>query len=399
MPQYTYSPAAVLVETTGEFAVGAIGALRPASGGDAVPIWDLNDSALPSVVVGPKGAHQAFKADIPSGILDFGSVMLPAVSDEARVAGLDAQTEAAQAVVIAQNAESASSAAVAAAASKYAKPGTGIPETDLSAAVQTKLNDGGTGGGTGPTSELSAGTGITLTAGTGTVTVAISQSILNRITALEAGGGGGTTPTTAFTHTSEGASLTTEWTSETDTANQLSLSTAAAAIHQGAKGIAIVNTAATPAFVTKSGLTTTGTTWRYDFWVKAATGWGVGDTFNDMILCQLADGTGNLLNIWLDGARRITAEVEFPAFTRFADRVSPLTVDTWTKMSLRFTGGGTASGAIEVLKSDAVIATAATRSFTGRWRPTTIKLGAVEYKGTAVTPAGTLYLDDGVVTS
>lgn len=46
----------------------------------------------------------------------------------------------------AQNAKTAADSAQASADSKYAKPATGIPETDLSAEVQTKLNASGGGG-------------------------------------------------------------------------------------------------------------------------------------------------------------------------------------------------------------------------------------------------------------
>lgn len=94
MPAYTFSPAPVLVETTGEFAIGATGVLRPTEGGDPVQVYDLNGSPLPSVAVGLKGAHQAFKADIPHGTLDFGSVLLPTISLEALTAALTAQQTA-----------------------------------------------------------------------------------------------------------------------------------------------------------------------------------------------------------------------------------------------------------------------------------------------------------------
>lgn len=114
MPDFVYSPAPVLVEATGNFAIGSTGVLRPAEGGAPVQVWDLNESPLASVIVGPKGAHQAFKADIAHGVLDFGSVMLPAISDEAKASALTVQ-EAAQGA--ATSAESAASAAAAAAAS------------------------------------------------------------------------------------------------------------------------------------------------------------------------------------------------------------------------------------------------------------------------------------------
>lgn len=92
MPDFTFAPAPVLVEETGEFAIGATGVLRSTQDGQAVQMYDLNGSPLPSILVGPKGAHQAFKADIPNGVLDFGSVQVTKISDEAQVAALEAVT-------------------------------------------------------------------------------------------------------------------------------------------------------------------------------------------------------------------------------------------------------------------------------------------------------------------
>jgi hypothetical protein len=88
MPTYTYAPAPVLVESTGEFAINATGVLRATDGGDPVQVFDLNGSPLPSVLVGPKGAHQAFTAELSDGVLDFGSVLLPAISLETQRAAL-----------------------------------------------------------------------------------------------------------------------------------------------------------------------------------------------------------------------------------------------------------------------------------------------------------------------
>lgn len=115
MPTYTYGPAPVLVEATGEFAIGATGVLRPLNGGEPVPIYDLNDSPIATILVGPKGGHQAFKADIASGLLDFGSVLLPRSSkqvEEAIVAQVDIATDA----LVVANAASATAASAAATA-------------------------------------------------------------------------------------------------------------------------------------------------------------------------------------------------------------------------------------------------------------------------------------------
>lgn len=104
MPDFTFAPAPVLVETTGEFAIGATGVLRATEGGDPVQVYDLNDSPLPSITVGPKGAHQAFKADISDGVLDFESVLLPSQSLESQRAGLEAKALATAAAANAQTA-------------------------------------------------------------------------------------------------------------------------------------------------------------------------------------------------------------------------------------------------------------------------------------------------------
>ena len=93
MAAYTFGPAPVLVEATGEFAIGATGVLRESAGGAEIPIFDLNDSPLSSILVGPKGAHQAFKSDVASGVLDFGSVELPTISLEALTAALTVQAQ------------------------------------------------------------------------------------------------------------------------------------------------------------------------------------------------------------------------------------------------------------------------------------------------------------------
>jgi hypothetical protein len=52
---YTFSPAVVVVESTGVLAIGATGVLRPPDGGASVPVYDLNDSLIPNVAVGPLG--------------------------------------------------------------------------------------------------------------------------------------------------------------------------------------------------------------------------------------------------------------------------------------------------------------------------------------------------------
>lgn len=102
MAAYTFPSAPVLVEATGEFAIGATGVLRAVSGGLAVQVYDLNDSPISTVLVGPKGGHAPFKADIPYGVLDFGSTQLVAVSAEALNAAIDVSVVADQARTDAQ---------------------------------------------------------------------------------------------------------------------------------------------------------------------------------------------------------------------------------------------------------------------------------------------------------
>jgi len=88
---YTYDEAVVLIEATADLAIGATGVLRPVDGGDPVQVFDLNGSALPHVLVGPFGVHQPFRADIPQGLLDFGSKVLVKESQQQREAGLEAK--------------------------------------------------------------------------------------------------------------------------------------------------------------------------------------------------------------------------------------------------------------------------------------------------------------------
>lgn len=134
MPAYTYSPAAVLIEETGDFAIGATGVLRPTTAGDPALIYDLNGSPITSIVVGPKGAHQAFMADISHGVLDFGSVLLPAISMEQHAAAFTVVEDAATALSTAEEA-----LAVALDTGKYvihgSNPDADRPATDAGVAV------------------------------------------------------------------------------------------------------------------------------------------------------------------------------------------------------------------------------------------------------------------------
>lgn len=109
--KYTYPPAVVLDEETGQFAIGATGNLLQTADGPPVQLYDLNDSPIPSITVGQRGAHQGFRADIPDGLLDFGSTLIPVVSQESHRAGMQAMLVAedavAQATAAAESAEDA----------------------------------------------------------------------------------------------------------------------------------------------------------------------------------------------------------------------------------------------------------------------------------------------------
>jgi hypothetical protein len=112
---YTFSPAVVVVESTGVLAIGATGVLRPPDGGASVPVYDLNDSLIPNVAVGPLGVHQAFKSDIAYGVLDFGSVLLPTVSNEVIAAATTLQTNVDTAIDVANAASTTANEALSSA--------------------------------------------------------------------------------------------------------------------------------------------------------------------------------------------------------------------------------------------------------------------------------------------
>jgi hypothetical protein len=136
---YTFAPAPVIEEVTGDLAIGVTGILRDSTTNNPVQIYDLNDSPIASITVGPKGAHGAFKADVPNGVLDFGSVLLPSSSLEQQAAGLIAVDTANEA---ATDAAAAATSAAAAATSAAAVLGEldGLTSTgDVNAIVATAL--------------------------------------------------------------------------------------------------------------------------------------------------------------------------------------------------------------------------------------------------------------------
>lgn len=165
MPGYTFSEGVVLIEATGQLAIGATGVFRAATGGDPVTIYDLNDSVIPSVAVGPLGVRQAFKADIPRGLLDFGSVVIVARSDELMDAAFEAQAISEQAALDAAAAATSSQAAAAAAA---AAEGSAAAAAASAEAVPDAVQDI-------VAAQITAGAGVdkVLAAGNNTLTLSV----------------------------------------------------------------------------------------------------------------------------------------------------------------------------------------------------------------------------------
>lgn len=142
---YTYAPAPVLDDSTGDFAIGVAGVLKTADGVSTSPMYDLNGSSITSIVVGSKGAHPGFRADIPNGLLDFGSVLIPSASLEQQQAGLVAVTTADAAAEDATAAVAAADAATVvandAASAVADAPSTGEVETLIAEAVAAGVAD------------------------------------------------------------------------------------------------------------------------------------------------------------------------------------------------------------------------------------------------------------------
>jgi len=160
VPTFTFQPGVVLTEATGSLAIGATGVLRTSDNGFVSPVYDMNGSSLSNITVGPKGAHQAFKADIAHGVLDFGSVLLPVISQEAASAALETLAAASAASASASAAEVSAAAAAESVRGTYANLDAdtaaliGTDTTATRAALQTLIAGSGggtgTGGGTGP---------------------------------------------------------------------------------------------------------------------------------------------------------------------------------------------------------------------------------------------------------
>lgn len=202
---------------------------------------------------------------------------------------------------------------------------------------------------------------------------------------------GGAAPT-SWAQTNEVATLTDEWSSVSDPDGQFALTTTAAGVRTGSKGLALTfkGAAASPSLLTKTGLGFTGTSWRYDLYWKVAGAL----TFSSYDLTLLEGYAGATLawRIKMTQDRSFYFERNLPAYAAGTYGVGAFAVNTWTKVSVRQTGGGTAAGAIDLLVNDVSVQNWSALDYTGTWRPDKIQLGPV-----AVTATGTMYFDDGLV--
>ena len=87
---YTYAQGVVIDPVTSELVQSGTGIFKDTAGGVVQDMFDLVGTQVAGIDVGPLGVHIAFKADIPHGVLSFGSVELPVVSIEAINSGLEA---------------------------------------------------------------------------------------------------------------------------------------------------------------------------------------------------------------------------------------------------------------------------------------------------------------------
>ena len=142
MPDYTYGPFLVLDETTGEPTAEATGGqLLDVAGGTPQPVYDLLGSPLAELITNRLGVTGSFMADVPYGLVSFGSVALPVISNEARNAGLEAAAAQSAAEAAQAAAESASTSAVA--AQSAAEQAAGLVNAPADDAIAAAVNAAG----------------------------------------------------------------------------------------------------------------------------------------------------------------------------------------------------------------------------------------------------------------
>jgi len=136
MADYTYAPFLLIDDVTGDVVRNAAGGqLLDQAGGVVQPVYDLLDAPVASLTTNAKGVGAAFKADVPFGVVSFGSIALPVISVEAQQSGLEAA--AAQAAAEAAQESAAESATSAAAAQSSAQAAAALVDAPADDAVAT----------------------------------------------------------------------------------------------------------------------------------------------------------------------------------------------------------------------------------------------------------------------
>lgn len=207
-----------------------------------------------------------------------------------------------------------------------------------------------------------------------------------------------TTPTvpaapSSWAQTSEVAALTDEWTTIDDAAGQWTLTSVAAGVHSGTKGLALVGaSSASPAALTKTGLNFAGTSWSYIFYMKVVT---LNITAFELPFVDVSDATGVILRFKIKSNRQISMERLKPGFAVIAaaGTGTVVTANTWYKIEMRATGIGSTSGTATLLWNDTVLGTATGIDMTTGFKPDRVTVGF----SSAFT--GTVYIDDGLVTA
>lgn len=204
--------------------------------------------------------------------------------------------------------------------------------------------------------------------------------------------GGGTPPPTSWAHTNEVAALTDEWSTVSDPDGQFALTTTAAGVRTGSKGLALTfkGTAASASQLTRTGLGFAGTSWRYDLYWKVAGSLTFGSY--DLLLLQGYNGATLLWDMKMTQDRTFYLQRYQPTYAAGSYGVGSFAVNTWTKVSIRHTAGGTSAGTLALLVNDTAATNMTGLDYTGSWRPDRIVLGPA-----AVTATGTMYFDDGLV--
>ena len=134
---YTYQPFLLLDPDTNEVIPNATGGLLLDIDGDGQQVYDLVGTPIASLSTGSKGVGNGFRADVPQGVVTFGSAGLPVVSIEAQSAGLAVLDAVTLAQAAADSANDAQLAAETAAQSVGA-----VPDAVADAAIDRAITQG-----------------------------------------------------------------------------------------------------------------------------------------------------------------------------------------------------------------------------------------------------------------